>query len=236
MATLQAKGPENKPAASIDNGGLFDVHPAVQLLTQTFLYKMSWPKLLGSNIVLSIALMISVVMNFVLIARKPTQQYFAVTADGRITPLIPLSQPLVSQEEVVQFAQECVTKSFSLDFVDRDIKTKLESLHSCYTDIGFKALMDAMDSSGLISKIRTGRLVSSAAATGAGVIVAEDPSDPLGFKWVVQQPISITLENQTQRRSYTFIVETAVQRIPTVDNPRGMSTAAIRFIGNGQTN
>jgi intracellular multiplication protein IcmL len=216
--------------------GPFDVHPAVRLLTETFLYKFSWPKLLGSNLILGIALLVSVSVNVALALRKADPVYFAVTADGRITRLAPLSEPLVSPEEVVQFAQNCVTRSFSLDFVADQLRNKLESLHDCYTDEGFHALMSAFDKSNLLTKIRDGRLVSSAVATGAGVIAAIDAHDPRGYKWTVQQPISITLVNQTERRSYSFIIETHIQRVPTVDNPKGISTTALQIIGNGQNN
>lgn len=223
----------NSPATS---RGPFEVHPAVRLLTETFLYKFSWPRLLGGNLILGVALLISVSCNAVLMLRNVAPVYFAVTADGRLTRLAPLSEPLVSPEEVVQFAQNCVTRSFSLDFVADQLRTKLESLHDCYTDEGFHALMTAFDKSNLLTKIREGRLVSSAVATGAGVISAIDAHDPRGYRWTIQQPISITLVNQTERRSYSFIIETHIQRVPTVDNPKGISTTALQIIGNGQNN
>lgn len=225
----------NANAASPARGAR-DVHPAVRLVAETFLYKFSWPKLLGANLVLGVALLVSVCANVALMTRTVAPVYFAVTADGRITRLAPLSEPLVSPEEVVQFAQNCVTRSFSLDFVADQLRNKLESLHDCYTDEGFHALMMAFDKSNLLTKIRDGRLVSSAVATGAGVITAVDARDPRGYKWTVQQPIAITLVNQTERRSYSFIIETHVQRVPTVDNPKGISTTALQIIGNGQNN
>jgi hypothetical protein len=232
MATPDTKG----APVSTHSRGVFAVHPAVRLMTETFLYKLSWPKLLGSNLVLATALLISVSGN-VLQARRTVQPaYFAMTPDGRMTPLVPLSEPLVSPEEVVQFAQGCVTRSFSLDFVPDDMRNKLNSLHDCYTDEGFHALMVAFDKSNLITKIRDGRLVSSAVATGAGVISAVNASNPRGYSWTVQQPISITLVNQTERRSYSFVIETHIQRVPTVDNPKGISTTALQIIGNGQNN
>lgn len=225
----------NANSTPASRGG-FDVHPAVRLVTETFFYKFSWPKLLGSNLVLGVALLVSVSANVVLMTRTVSPVYFAVTADGRMTRLAPLSEPLVSPEEVVQFAQNCVTRSFSLDFVADQMRNKLQSLHDCYTDEGFHALMMAFDKSNLLTKIRDGRLVSSAVATGAGVIAAVDAHDPRGYRWTVQQPISITLVNQTERRSYSFIIETHIQRVPTVDNPKGISTTALQIIGNGQNN
>ncbi len=180
--------------------------------------------------------MLSIGLNFVLYYGKPKPQYFAMTAEGRIVPLIPLSEPMVSVDTVLQFAQGCITSSFSLDFDDDNLRQKLQSLRSCYTEEGYKALMQAMDSSGLLERIRQRRLVTSAVATGAGVIARTDARNPSGYKWSVQQPISITLVNQTERRSYNFLIEIDIQRIPTIDNPRGISTVALRMIDNDPNN
>lgn len=209
-------------------------HPATLLLAQTLLYKFSWPRLLGSNAVLGIALLLSIVLNAALVMRKPETHYFATDPHGRLTRLIPLDEPMVSDEEVTQFSQNCVTRSFSLDFVPDQLRAKLNGLHDCYSNAGFSALMTAFDQSNILQKIRDGRMVSSAVATGAAVITAEFPNAPGGYLWTVQQPISITLASQTQQRSYSFVVETHIQRVSNVDNPTGISTSALQIIGNGQ--
>jgi len=210
------------------------LHPAVSLLAQTLMYKLSWPRMLTSNLMLCISVMASVTLNVVQFLHKEPPQYFATTADGRIIPIVPLNVPLVSTDKVLEFSQECITSSFTLDFVDNNLRKKLQSIRDCYTDEGYNALMSAYDSSGFIKKIRDRRYVTSATSGGAGVIARVDPTNARGYKWVVQQPISITLQNQTEKKSYSFVIETDIQRIPTVDNPRAIATAAVRIIGNGQ--
>jgi len=210
------------------------LHPAISLLGQTLMYKLSWPRLLSSNLVLSVGVTLSVGLNFAQFLHREPPQYFATTADGRIIALVPMNQPMVSTDKVLEFSQNCLTSSFTLDFVDDNLRKKLQSIRDCYTDDGYNALMAAFDSSGFIKKIRDRRYVSSATSGGAGVIASVDPNSPRGYKWVVQQPISITLQNQTEKKSYTFVIETDIQRIPTVDNPRAIATAAIRILGTGQ--
>lgn len=209
------------------------MHPAVSLLERTFLYQFSWPKLLQSNLILGVALLFSIGLNIVLASRHPKPRYFAMDTTGRIVALVPLSEPMVSTDTVLQFTQGCITASFSLDFDDNNLRGQLQRLYHCYTDKGYTALMEAMESSGLIAKIRKQRLVASAVATGAGVIARVDPKNPQGYQWTVQQPISITLLNQTERRSYDFVIEATVQRIPTVDNPRGIAMTTLRMLGDG---
>ncbi|WP_084906793.1 DotI/IcmL family type IV secretion protein [Burkholderia ubonensis] len=215
------------------------VHPAVRLLAETFLYKFSWPKLLGSNLILGICLLVSLGINTVLTLRTAPPVYFAITPDGRMVRLMPLSEPLASPEKVVQFAQDCITRTFTLTFVDKDLREHLNSLHGtrgCYTDQGYEALMANSGFSDLISKIRDRHQVSSVVSTGAGVIAATSRRGDPVYRWTVQQPISITLVSQTEKRSYSFVIETNIERVPTVDSPDGISTSALRFIGNGQNN
>lgn len=213
------------------------IHPALALITQTLLYKFSWPKLLSSNIGLVIALIISLIINGVLITRKPDNHYFATDPNGRITMLVPLDVPLVSDESVEQFVQGCVSRSFSLTFVPDQLREKLNSLHDCYSDPGFAALMKGFDGSNLIQKIRQDRMVSSVVATAAPVISSVTPEAPGGYVWTVQEPIMITLQNQTNQRSYPFIVEATVQRVSNVDNPKAISIIATRLMsGNDNPN
>ncbi|MEX3917838.1 DotI/IcmL family type IV secretion protein [Paraburkholderia sp. BR10872] len=226
------KGNGQPSSAGIPPG----MHPALALITQTLFYKFSWPKLLASNVGLVIALIISLIINGILVTRKPDNHYFSTDPHGRITALVPLDVPLVSDEAVEQFTQGCVSRSFSLTFVPDQLREKLNSLHDCYSDAGFAALMKGFDGSNLIQKIRQDRMVSSVVATAAPVITAVTPEAPGGYVWTVQEPITITLQNQTSQRSYPFIVEASVQRVSNVDNPQGVSIIATRLMsGNNNS-
>lgn len=237
MATRNATAQTSTPRSS-GRGGLA---ATIALFAETVVYRFSWPKLLSSNLVLSIALLVSITLNVILFQayRNMDPTYFATTAGGRLIQLIPLSQPLVPPEKVVQFAQDCVTRTFTLTFVEKDLREHLNSLRGvqgCYTEEGYKSLMADKGFSDLIEKIISRKLVASSVATGAGIIASESPPKAPIHRWVVQQPISITLVNQTERKSYSFIIETNIQRIPIVDSPEGIATSSIRFIGNGQNN
>lgn len=225
------------PTKSSDaQSGLFG---PVQFLAQSFIYRFSWPRLLSSNLILAAALGGSVYTNIVLWKKLDAQprDYFATTADGRIMPIIPLSAPIVSPSKVIQFAQDCVTRTFTLTFVDRDLKGHLQSLHGpggCYTSAGYASLMQNKGFDELIKKIRGRQLIASAVATGAGVITeTSKPGAPVA-RWVIQQPISLTLAGQAEQKSYSFIMESSIERVPLVDNPEAIATSSIRWLGDGQ--
>lgn len=218
-------------------GTVGDSHtdPALRVLMRTLFYKSSWSKLLNGNLIIGVALILSMSLNIIQFVFRPKPDYFAITEDGRIIRLVPLSEPMVNSDTVLQFTQKTITKSFSLDFDPQNLRDKLQSLRGDYTKDGYSALLAQMDSSGLIEKIRSRRLVSSAVATGAPVVSREFVENGI-YTWEAQMPVSLTLTGQNERKSYDFLFIVNVQRIPTVDNARGIAISSMRIDNNPKIN
>jgi len=208
------------------------IDPALRVLMQTLFYKSSWSQLLQGNVVVGVALVLSLSMNIIQYLHRPEPEYFGMTPDGRLIKLIPLSKPMQSSTTVLEFTQRTISKSFSLDFDENNLRTKLQSLRDDYTQAGYAELLAKMDTSGLIEKIRSRRLVSSAVPTGAAVISKEYENDDRVYTWEIQVPISLTVSGQNERKTYDFMLYVNVQRIPVVDNPRGIAISAVRIDDN----
>lgn len=222
--------------ASGKQAAAMDLDPVHRLLMTNLFYKVSWRKLLDSNLILGLALLASIGGNFAQYKYRPEPKYFATDPTGRIVRIIPVSEPFLTHEAVLQKAQQTAIASFSLDFDDNNLKAKLGALRSRYTRDGYASLMDQYDQSGLIEKIRTRRLVTSAVATGAGVIV----NDYLGrdglYTWEVEMPMALTVTGQNERKQYDFLVKQTIKRVPIVDNPDAAVTQSLRLGGNTKIN
>ncbi|MGN5477710.1 DotI/IcmL family type IV secretion protein [Cupriavidus basilensis] len=142
-----------------------------------------------------------------------------------------MSKPFVSSEAVLQKVQKTATGAFSLDFDDTNLKAKLVALRQRFTRDGYASLMEQYDTSGLIEKIRTRRLVTSAVATGAGVIANEYERDGV-YTWETEMPIAITITGQSERKTYECLVKQTVKRLPVEDNPAGIATQSLRLTCN----
>jgi len=213
-----------------------DLDPVHRLLMTNLFYKISWRKLLDSNLILGLALLASIGGNYFQYKQRPEPKYFATDPTGRIVPIVPVSEPYLTHEAVLQKAQQTAIASFSLDFDDNNLKAKLGALRPRYTRDGYESLMAQYDQSGLIEKIRTRRLVTSAVATGAGVIV----NDYLGrdgfYTWEVEMPMALTITGQNERKQYEFLVKQTIKRVPVVDNPDAAATQSLRLGGNTKIN
>lgn len=217
-----------KPAMNLD--------PVHRLLLTNLFYKVSWRKLLDTNLVIGLALVGSIGGNYLQFLHRPEPVYFATDPSGRIVPIVPVSKPYLTHDAVIQKAQETAIASFSLDFDDRNLKAKLGALRSRYSRDGYASLMEQYDTSGLIEKIRTRRLVTSAVATGAGVIVNDFLGRDGFYTWEVEMPMALTITGQNERKTYDFLVKQTIKRIATVDNPEGAVTHALRLGGNTKIN
>ncbi|CAN7783468.1 DotI/IcmL/TraM family protein [Cupriavidus necator] len=223
---------KQSPAA----GPAMNTDPIMRTLASSGFYKSSFGRLLQSNLIVGCALVGSVALNITQFVTRPAPVLVGMTEAGRLIQIVPLSKPFVSSEAVLQKVQKTATAAFSLDFDDTNLKAKLAALRSHFTRDGYASLMAQYDTSGLIEKIRTRRLVTSAVATGAGVIANEYEARDGLYTWETEMPIAITITGQSERKTYECLVKQTVKRLPVEDNPAGIATQSLRLSCNTKIN
>jgi intracellular multiplication protein IcmL len=176
------------------------------------------------NFILSITLLVSITGNCFLgwFAVHPVREYFA-TDNGRLFPVIPMSQPYRKAADVIQYAKDSMNRSFTLDFLNW--RQQLEDVRGDYTRDGFKSFIASLQSSGVLETIRTRRMNLSITA-GTGVLVKEGIEGGV-YVWYVEVPLELKLAGQTtELPPQRFLGTIRIERVPTVD--------AIGGIGVGQ--
>ena len=176
------------------------------------------------NFILSISLFVSIAGNCVLgwFAVHPVREYFA-TDNGRLFPIIPMSQPYRKAANVIQYAKDTMNRSFTLDFLNW--RQQLEDVRGDYTREGFKSFIASLQSSGVLETIRTRRMNLSITA-GTGVLIKEGIEGGV-YVWYVEVPLELKLSGQTtELPPQRFLGTIRIERVPTVD--------AIGGIGVGQ--
>ena len=114
------------------------------------------------NIVLVIAT-IHVIKN------PPPPKYFAVSADGRMTALHPLSAPVLSLSSVTEWAARAATSAYTFDFVN--YRKELTESSAFFTPAGWAAFENALVSSRNLELVLSKKLVTTAVAQGAPVVL-----------------------------------------------------------------
>jgi len=163
---------------------------------------------------------ISMAVIALLLLNQPGPRYFAATSDLRLAPLIPLDQPVLTQEGLLIWASDMITGAMSLNFLEW--REKLEALRPNFDDEAFKSFLASLQSSGVLDMIREKRLSASAITTRAPVIIA---SGLVGgtATWRIEFPLIVSYESSQGVESTQRLVATIlVRRASTVKTPRGV--------------
>ncbi|MCY4591385.1 MAG: type IVB secretion system apparatus protein IcmL/DotI [Alphaproteobacteria bacterium] len=162
---------------------------------------------------------------------RPGPVYFATDTEGRITPLVPVSEPWLTDAQVIRFATEAVTQSLTITFSGwrEDLTT---ARHYYEQPAGWNSFVDAVETSGLLDFIRNRRLNSSAVAQGA--VIVNRGTDAHGrHSWILQVPVSVTYESAVETSRETYLAELRLVRLPTIEAPTGVGVARLTMRAGG---
>ena len=152
-------------------------------------YRMQFRRSMKLALALTVALSISLIVAAILLLNQPKPRYFAATPDLRLAPMIPLDQPLLTQEGLLTWASNAITGAMSLNFLEW--REKLETIRPHFDDAAYKSFLASLQSSGVLDMIQEKRLSASAVATRAPVIIA---SGLVGGRatWKIEFPLIVS--------------------------------------------
>ena len=183
-------------------------------------YRTQFRRSMKLSLCLVAALCLSLAVSALLLLNQPKPCYFAATPDLRLAPMVPLDQPLLTQEWLLTWASNAIAGAMSLNFLEW--REKLESIRPHFEDEAFKSFIASLQSSGVLDMIRDKRLSASAVATRAPVIIA---SGLVSGKttWKIEFPLIVSYESSQGVESTQKLLATVlVCRASTAKTPRGV--------------
>ena len=173
------------------------------------------------NIGLALALVLSASAHVWLALHPPQPQYFATTADGRLIPLIPISEPYVSQETLLEWASKAVIRAYRLDYVHW--REQLNDMRPDFTDAGFIEHRQALEEAGTLEAVTQRRLVTSVVTRAPPIIINQGVLADR-YVWKLEIPITLSYEGASQHSPpQKMIAEVLVVRVPTNQLARGIA-------------
>lgn len=171
----------------------------------------------------TVAIVIGLVLIAGLVAALVMQprEYFASTPTGHIIPLVPLNKPTITSVAVQRFAVTTITESFSLNF--RQWRTQLSQVEPSFTSSGYKSFLEQLERTGWIKTIEDGYFTASATEISRPVLVSEGIGPNGVYGYVVEVPMTLTLENQNERRRQEIRARIVVVRVPTSEKVDGIA-------------
>ncbi len=219
--TAPARG-GRRPSKNAASSGSAD-DQLVQVVSRNAFYKDGYANLkriaiaeLIAIALLSVALVISVF--FV----KPDQRYFATSEDGRIIPLVPVSQPNLSDAAVIAWAVESVTETMTFGF--HDWRYRLSDSMRHFTLDGRQSFTRALDQSGRLDAMEARRQVMSASLDQSPIILNQGFDQRSGrYFWQLQGPMRLTVLTGDRQQTELFTLSLIIVRESTLNSERGLA-------------
>ncbi|MGH8156548.1 MAG: DotI/IcmL/TraM family protein [Rhodanobacter sp.] len=182
---------------------------------------------------LLVALMVIAVANVMLCAgfvwaknQKIDRQYFTVEqGTGRLVRILPMDEPHLTGGNLLTWAQTCVTQANTYDFVN--YREQFMRDRECFTSDGWSQFQAAMDRAGTLKTVQDERLVTTAVAEGAPVILQEGLFNG-AYAWQIQFPVTVTYQGGQAGRNTVnqkLLVKLLVTNIPTYASKEGVGIA-----------
>ena len=176
---------------------------------------------------LSAMLLVQVVISVVLTALvaysvlyPPKQHYYITTDNGSMVPVFPLSQPIVSDRFLVQWAGLRARDAYNLNFYSWS--KQVNALQPFFTKNGFTALKNAYYSSNLMHALKSDKLIISSVVTKTPVILAKGIHNGR-YEWKVQMPLLVTYTSANKMTKGNFNVTMYIQRVPVMSRADGIA-------------
>jgi intracellular multiplication protein IcmL len=101
----------------------------------------------------------------------------------------------------------------------------LQSASEFFTPDGWNQFIGALNSSNNLKAVLDKKLVVSAVAIGAPVILDQGVLNGT-YTWTVQMPMLVTYQSASQNAEQKIVVKIVVQRISTLNSARGIGIAS----------
>lgn len=168
---------------------------------------------------------VNLILSFIiyyLASHQPEPRYFATSTDGRITPIYPLSAPMVSDAALLQWANQAAVAAYTYNFAT--YRKELQDASEYFTPEGWSDFETALESSRNLETVINKKLVVTAVATGAPVIL--DRGILSGhYSWKVQMPLLVTYESASTTIQQPILITMLITRVSTLNVPKGIAIA-----------
>lgn len=177
-----------------------------------------------------VALLFMIIVNIILsgiiayiVSHQPKPEYFATTSDGKLIPLYPLTRPVLSTAELLQWATLAATSATTYNFVN--YRKELQAAAQYFTPAGWKEYQASLKASRNLEAVVAKKLTASAVPTGSPIVIEQGVVNGV-YKWKVELPLLITYESASTKITQPSLVTMLITRVSTLEMPKGIAIDA----------
>lgn len=184
-------------------------------------YKGAYRKILV-GLVLSFICNILLAASYLYMLKNPELPvYFAVTINGRILPVYPLSEPNQSDVEALAWAKNAAMAAFTYNY--SNYRREFQSSSDFFTAWGWTQFLNALKSSNNLDAIKEKKLVVSAQLGDSKQYQIKKQGIVKGhYAWQVKIPLIVTYQSTAVFTQERTLVTLLIIRQSTLNSPSGI--------------
>ena len=160
------------------------------------------------------------------------QIYFATTSDGRIIPIVPLTEAYRTPADVVTWAAATAQEVVRFDYAD--YRARLQQVSANFTPTGWESFNKALKDSNILDALAARKLVVSLIINAAPEITSAGPRNGV-YTWDLRMPVTIKFDGAEPPQPIGATLLLRVVRVSTLQNPDGISIEQwVTVAGNGK--
>lgn len=148
----------------------------------------------------------------------------AATTEGTTTNDVAqktdLSQPNQSDRAVLAWANLQAVALYTYDF--KNYRSEIQKLSGSFTDSGWDQFLSALQKSHNLDAVKAKKLIVSAVAAGAPVILQKSVLNK-AYSWRVQMPMVVTYKSPGEFTQQKVVVTMLISRTSSVNAPIGVA-------------
>ncbi|HKY69832.1 MAG TPA: DotI/IcmL/TraM family protein [Gammaproteobacteria bacterium] len=157
---------------------------------------------------------------------KPKPLYFHTYEENRLLETIPLEQPFLSENDLLQFTTEALISAYTYNYINYN--QVIERVNKYFTPKGYQQYRNALRDSGTLQAVIQRKMVVWAEPIGAPVVLKAAPLPPRNFwTWRVELPILVTYQSADEMLRQELKVTVLITRVPTTLSTDGVMIAQI---------
>ena len=158
-------------------------------------------------------------MFFLISSSKPEDRYFATTNDGRLVPMVSLSEPNLSTPALMSWTAQAATEVMTFGF--HDYRRRLQEASRNFTRIGWASFTTALEKSRIMEMVEQNQQVVTAVPTSAPVLISEGVVNGR-YQWQVELPMVINYQAGSSSRADNLILTLIIVRVSKLESPNGV--------------
>jgi intracellular multiplication protein IcmL len=222
VAAKNAKTPDSakKPGQKMDQAEVEMLKTVGSVIVRNEFYRDGYRTLLRIAVIEAMVILALVgAMYFVISVHQPENRYFATTEDGRLVPMVALSEPNLSVPALMSWSAQAATEVMTFGF--NDYKRRLQQASRSFTRLGWVSFTAALEKSRIIEMVEANQQVVSAAPASAPILISEGVINGR-YQWQVQVPLVVTYQAGSSVRDDRMMVTMLIVRVPKLESPNGV--------------